>query len=75
MTLQALAGMAQLVRASSHKLESRQFNSQSGHNAYVAGLVPGWGMYERQPTDVSLPLSPSIPLSLKLVSMLLDEDI
>ena len=42
-------------------------------HAWVAGSVPGWGAYERQPIDVSLlhlcfspSLSLSLPLSLKI---------
>ena len=41
-------------------------------DAYVVGSVPGWGMYERQPIDISLSrwrffpsLSLSLPLALK----------
>ena len=44
--------------------------------AWVAGLFPGRGAYERQPIDVSLShwcfspsLSPSLPLSLKIKSL------
>ena len=42
-------------------------------NQTVVGLVPIWGMCERQPIYLSLSLSlpPSLPLSLKSISMTL----
>ena len=35
-------------------------------HAWVVGLVPDWGVYERQPIDVSLSLSLSLSLVLSL---------
>ena len=35
-------------------------------HAWVAGSVPGQGADERQPINVSFPLSLSLPLSLKI---------
>ena len=34
-------------------------------HAWVADSVPSWGMYGKQPINVSLPFSPSSPLSKK----------
>ena len=64
-----LAGVAQLVGASSHKPKGCRFDPWSGH---MPGLRVGSpvGACKRQPIDVSLtsmfvslPLSPSLPLS------------
>ena len=51
--------------ASSCKPKGRCFNSQSGH---MSGLGPGpqLGICERQPIDVSLPVFPLLPFSLKI---------
>ena len=76
----ALAGVAQLVGVSFCKQKGQMFDSWSGP-------MPGmqvwslYGMYVRgsrsmflSHIDVSLPLSPSLPLSLNSVSMSSGED-
>ena len=55
--------MAQLVGALSRALKGCGFGSRSC--TWVAGWIPGPGVYGRQPIDVSLSLPPSLPLSLK----------
>ena len=73
----ALDSVAQLVGLSS--LKRVQFSVKA--HAWGAGSVPSSGSYKRQPIHVSLShqcfslsLSPSLPLSLKLISMSSDED-
>ena len=63
---QALTGVAQLVGRC-------LVRSLVVAHAWVAVLVPGWGVYEKQPTDVSFShgcfspsLSPSLYFSLKI---------
>ena len=89
---EALASVAQLVEASSHRPKGQEFNSQSGH-------VPGWWIQSQAGActrgsrmvflshiNVSLPLSlshqcfspslsPSLPLTLKSISMSSGEDL
>ena len=50
----ALAGVAQMIRASSHKLKGHGFDSQSGHMPKVMGSISGWGAYKRQTIYVML---------------------
>ena len=47
--------------AQSHKERGHWFDSQSGHNAWVAGSPPGQGMYKRQLINVSLNIKVSLP--------------
>ena len=50
-----LASVAQLVGVSSYKPKGPGFDSQSGQMpGWAEGLVPSWGLYERQPIDVFL---------------------
>ena len=51
---------------SSRKGKGRRFDSQLGHMPGFAGSVPGQGVYKRQLIDISLPVSPSLPFSLKI---------
>ena len=73
----ALASMAQLVGASSHKPKGHEFDSHSGHIPRLQ-VWPLVGVCERgsplmflSPIDVSFP---SLPLSLKSVGMSSGED-
>ena len=66
----ALTGMAQWAGCHSPKPKGCQFNSWSGHMAWVAGQVPCWAMQEASDqcfsrTLMFLSLSLSLPLSLK----------
>ena len=64
--LTALTGMAQWVR---HHLINQKVTGlipSQGACLGCMGQVPGWGMCERQLIDISFPLSPSLPLSLKI---------
>ena len=62
----ALASVAQLVGASSHRLKVRGFNSQSAHTprVWVGSLVRV--RTRKQSMDVSLSVSVSLPLPLPL---------
>ena len=71
---EVLAGVAQLVRASSCKPEGRGFNSQLG---YILRLwIWSWLRHVQEATDPcsSLTSSPSLPLFLKSVIMSFGED-
>ena len=70
--------MAQLVGALSREPQDCRFDSQSGHipscgfdfwsghgTCLGSGFSPQLGVSEKKPIDVSLPLSPHLPLSLK----------
>ena len=71
----ALASVAQLVGALFHKLEGHRLSYQSGHmpGLWVQSPVKLHGRGNQlmflSHTGASLPLSPSIPLSLKSMSM------
>lgn len=47
----ALAGVAQLIEASSHNWKDAGAIPGQG-TPWVVGLIPGLGVYRRQPTDV-----------------------
>ena len=81
MHTQALAGVAQLVGASSHRLKGRRFDSWSGHTPRLQVWSQVGARAEWQLINVSLahqcfspPLSPCLSFSLKLASMSLGED-
>ena len=65
-----MASVAQWVGASSPKPEDHGFDLfPVGVHVWVVGLVPGWGMYEKQQIAITLShqyLSPSLSASLPL---------
>ena len=78
--LLALASVAQLVGAMSCKLKSCRFNSRPVHMpgfqiwSEVRAHVRGSRSMFLSHMDISLSLSPSLPFSLKSISMSLGED-
>ena len=70
----ALAAVAKWVGVLSGKPKDHRVGTWSGHMPGLWVQSPVGGVYERQLIDVSLPLSPSLPLSLKLIIMSLRED-
>ena len=65
----ALAGVAKLVGALSHKPKSCRFWSLVRAHTWADGLICGWGMYGGNTINVSLSLPLSLSLSLSLKTM------